>query len=48
MLKVNELESGYGVMQVLWQPGLEVKTGSITSIPFSRGSKSEAIRWPGF
>ncbi len=32
MLKVNELESGYGSMQVLWGPSLEVKAGSITSL----------------
>ncbi|RLB08113.1 MAG: branched-chain amino acid ABC transporter ATP-binding protein [Deltaproteobacteria bacterium] len=32
MLKVNELESGYGSMQVLWWPSLEVKAGSITSL----------------
>ncbi len=32
MLKVENLESGYGPMQVLWKPSLEVKTGSITSI----------------
>jgi len=32
MLKVENLESGYGPMQVLWQPSLEVKRGSITSL----------------
>jgi len=32
MLKIKELESGYGPMQVLWQPSLEVKTGTITSL----------------
>lgn len=32
MLKVEDLESGYGPMQVLWKPSLEVKAGSITSI----------------
>jgi branched-chain amino acid transport system ATP-binding protein len=32
MLKVESLESGYGAMQVLWQPSLEVKRGSITSL----------------
>jgi branched-chain amino acid transport system ATP-binding protein len=32
MLKVEKLESGYGPMQVLWQPSLEVKKGSITSL----------------
>jgi branched-chain amino acid transport system ATP-binding protein len=32
MLKVEELESGYGPMQVLWQPSLEVRKGTITSL----------------
>jgi len=32
MLKVKNIESGYGPMQVLWQPSLEVKKGSITSL----------------
>lgn len=32
MLKVVELESGYGPMQVLWKPSLEAKHGSITSL----------------
>jgi branched-chain amino acid transport system ATP-binding protein len=32
VLKVNEIESGYGPMQVLWKPSLEVKKGTITSL----------------
>ncbi len=32
MLNVDALEAGYGPMQVLWQPSLEVKAGSITSL----------------
>jgi len=32
MLTVKELESGYGPMQVLWKPSVEVKEGSITSL----------------
>ena len=32
MLKVEDLESGYGPMQVLWKPSLEVEKGSITSL----------------
>jgi branched-chain amino acid transport system ATP-binding protein len=32
MLKIWELESGYGSMQVLWKPSLEVRRGTITSI----------------
>lgn len=31
-MKVTDLESGYGPMQVLWQPSLEVKNGTITSL----------------
>ena len=32
MLKITDLESGYGPMQVLWGPSLEVKKGTITSL----------------
>jgi branched-chain amino acid transport system ATP-binding protein len=32
VLKVEKIESGYGPMQVLWQPSLEIRKGSITSI----------------
>jgi len=32
MLKVEDLESGYGPMQVLWKPNLEVEKGSITAL----------------
>jgi branched-chain amino acid transport system ATP-binding protein len=32
MLKVEGIESGYGPMQVLWGPSLEVEKGSITSL----------------
>jgi len=32
MLGVEDLESGYGAMQVLWGPSLQVKSGSITSL----------------
>ncbi len=32
MLTVEHLESGYGPMQVLWKPGLDVKKGTITSL----------------
>jgi len=32
MLKVENLESGYGPMQVLWGPNLEAKKGTITSL----------------
>ncbi len=32
MLKIVDLKSGYGPMQVLWGPSLEIKKGSITSL----------------
>lgn len=32
MLNVENLEAGYGPMQVLWKASLEVKSGTITSI----------------
>lgn len=32
MLTIKELESGYGPMQVLWKPSLEVAYGNITSL----------------
>jgi len=32
MLRVEDLQSGYGSMQVLWGPSLEVKEGAITSL----------------
>lgn len=45
MLSVEKLESGYGPMQVLWQPSLEVKKGSITSLLGPNGvGKSTLLR----
>jgi branched-chain amino acid transport system ATP-binding protein len=45
MLRVKDLESGYGPMQVLWQPSLEVKKGSITSLLGPNGvGKSTLLR----
>ena len=32
MLVVEDLESGYGSMQVLWRPSFHVMKGSITSL----------------
>ena len=32
MLKVTDLESGYGPMQVLWKVSLEVQAGTITAL----------------
>ena len=45
MLRVENLESGYGPMQVLWQPSLEVKKGTITSLLGPNGvGKSTLLR----
>jgi len=45
MLTIEDLESGYGVMQVLWKPSLEVKKGSITSLLGPNGvGKSTLLR----
>ena len=38
MLKVEALESGYGVVQVLWGASLEAKKGSITALLGSNGA----------
>lgn len=43
MLTVKDLESGYGVMQVLWQPGLEVEKGSITSLLGPNGAGKSTL-----
>lgn len=32
MLRLEDLESGYGPMQVLWKPSLDVEKGSVTSL----------------
>lgn len=45
MLKVENLESGYGPMQVLWKLNLEVKKGSVTALLGPNGSgKTTALR----
>lgn len=45
MLRVENLESGYGPMQVLWKPSLEVKKGSITCLLGPNGvGKSTLLR----
>jgi branched-chain amino acid transport system ATP-binding protein len=38
MLKVNNLESGYGLVQVLWKATLEVRRGSVTALLGSNGA----------
>lgn len=45
MLRVENLESGYGPMQVLWKPSLEVEKGTITSLLGPNGvGKSTLLR----
>jgi len=45
MLKVENLESGYGPMQVLWKPSLEVNKGYIISLLGPNGvGKSTLLR----
>lgn len=45
MLQIENLESGYGPMQVLWGPSLEVKDGSITALLGPNGAgKTTALR----
>ncbi len=43
MLKVTELESGYGPMQVLWKPSLQVKKGTITSLLGPNGAGKSTL-----
>jgi branched-chain amino acid transport system ATP-binding protein len=45
MLTIEDLESGYGPMQVLWKPSLEVKKGAITALLGPNGvGKSTLLR----
>lgn len=45
MLQVKDLESGYGPMQVLWGPSLEVREGSITALLGPNGAgKTTTLR----
>jgi branched-chain amino acid transport system ATP-binding protein len=43
MLVVKDLESGYGPMQVLWKPSIEVKKGSITSLLGPNGAGKSTL-----
>ncbi len=45
MLKVRKLESGYGPMQVLWGPDLEVQQGSVTSLLGPNGAGKSTLLW---
>ncbi len=45
MLKVRKLESGYGPMQVLWGPDLEVAQGSVTSLLGPNGAGKSTLLW---
>ena len=48
MLKVEKIESGYGAMQVLWSPNLNVKTGTITSLLGPNGAGKSTLLWTIF
>lgn len=45
MLKVDAIESGYGPMQVLWQPSVEVSEGTITSLLGPNGVGKSTLLW---
>jgi branched-chain amino acid transport system ATP-binding protein len=45
MLKVEKIESGYGLMQVLWGPSLEVREGTITSLLGPNGAGKSTLLW---
>ena len=45
MLKAEKIESGYGSMQVLWGPSVEVKAGTVTSILGPNGSGKSTLLW---
>lgn len=45
MLKVENIESGYGPMQVLWGPNVEVKAGTITSLLGPNGAGKSTLLW---
>jgi len=43
MLRLENLESGYGPMQVLWKPSLDVKKGSITALLGPNGAGKSTL-----
>jgi branched-chain amino acid transport system ATP-binding protein len=45
MLKVENIESGYGPMQVLWGPDVNVKAGTITSLLGPNGDGKSTLLW---
>jgi branched-chain amino acid transport system ATP-binding protein len=45
MLKADKIESGYGPMQVLWGPEIEVKPGTITSLLGPNGAGKSTLLW---
>ena len=45
MLKAEKIESGYGPMQVLWGPSIQVKPGTITSLLGPNGSGKSTLLW---
>jgi branched-chain amino acid transport system ATP-binding protein len=45
MLEVRGLEAGYGPMQVLWGPDLEVAAGSVTSLLGPNGAGKSTLLW---
>lgn len=45
MLEVEKLESGYGAMQVLWGPSLNVTRGRITSLLGPNGAGKSTLLW---
>lgn len=48
MLTVKELESGYGPMQVLWKPSLQVEQGTITSLLGPNGAGKSTLLFTVF
>lgn len=45
MLRVENIESGYGPMQVLWGPDVNVKAGTITSLLGPNGAGKSTLLW---